>query len=727
MEHALRNRWPSRPDGTSVLAEYRTALEIACVTPTLLSYSPTHSILLWLRSSQSPRESIDLIIRDLVVKAWSLPPNRVESFFTHIAALDVSANVFNDCRSFANSLTWETPYLGLALRQLMDCEDAGGLQLIAGLMCRASRECAARKRSVFSTIINRVAARMPQRDDQHAGLTPVHPHLAAACPSHPSLSSSVRHLQAVCTAVVCDVKDRALESVFIQPALMTAEKVRDDGVSTDVDVHGGPVFLALLEACLGVYTSRLCEYGEEAKGLADVIAAGYGQEVLREMWADKNLGKTWGAIPACRQARAPPSSHSVSHVFVWRGGGGRMNVQAFADQAVNSSTSNAGNRARLATYLEAYCRYLSEGPFLQRLFSAVTVGSTAAEGWAGLAGAGSASGGAGDSLQHLQVLFDWMKAQPAGSLPIPPIPSDIDDVRYWLWDLDLDLDLEGTGTGTGTGAGVGGALNVQAARGLFSIIGIVKPAGWRLVENTAASDAAVATPVAPSVPSAPTTAPRIPPASITLTAAGDVRGGGTGREVLRNLHNSGTQGWDKWVHPGYVTSSWVHARLSGPYLLQAYSLCSANDCPHRDPVAWRVMGKRQAGEWVTLHEYPESRGSDGWESGPFMERWQWMHFTVVPPHPGQSMPVTEVRLEITAVRQPGDCVQLGHWHLYGLSAHQRDPPTLVRGSTSVLDRPVLGTGEDLTLDRVVQGIAGQVAHAYPVLRPMLEDSGCRQS
>lgn len=579
-------------------------------------------------------------MRDLIMKAFDLPSNKVASFFAYVEALDVSGYMFSDCCTFANSLTWERPFVILAARELLECEDASGLQVIVGLICRASRECLARKRSVFSTLLSRVAVRMPRDRKREAALTPLHPSLARACASDTTLAASVTHLQAVCTAVACEVKDRAVESVFLQPALMTAEHRRDECVSMDVDVHGGPVFLALLEACLGIHTSRLGEYSEEAKGLADVLAAGYGKEVLKEMWADCHLGKSWRAIPACRNARAPAGSYSSrgSQLFVWRGGQG-MSVQAFADQAVNPSAGNAGSRARLAVYLEAYCRYLSEGPFLQRLFNAVTVGSVA--------------GGSADSVAQLQCLFEWMKAQPAGALPMPAIPPDVEDVRYWLWDMGL------------------GTLSLQAARSLFSLLGVVQPAGWALVEGTgAAASGSASCPPSPS-PSPP----RVPPTDMTLSAAGDVRGGGTGREVLRNLHNESTEAWDKWVHPGYATASWVHARLSRPYVLQAYSLCSANDCPHRDPVAWRLLGKGAQGEgaWTVLHEYPGTSGGTGgstgggeweWEEGAaFLDRWQWMRFEI-----GQGKAVSEVRLEITAVRQAGDCIQLGHWHLYGQPA-----------------------------------------------------------
>ena len=55
---------------------------------------------------------------------------------------------------------------------------------------------------------------------------------------------------------------------------------------------------------------------------------------------------------------------------------------------------------------------------------------------------------------------------------------------------------------------------------------------------------------------------------IQLEAAGDIGGGGTGKEFVSNLLNDGTESWNKWVHPGEVSSSWVEASLSKPYRIR---------------------------------------------------------------------------------------------------------------------------------------------------------------
>ena len=72
------------------------------------------------------------------------------------------------------------------------------------------------------------------------------------------------------------------------------------------------------------------------------------------------------------------------------------------------------------------------------------------------------------------------------------------------------------------------------------------------------------------------------------SARGDVRGGGTGREFLRNLGVDGKLPWNKWFDAGAGGSSWVHAMLGRPARLVGYALMSGNDCPHRDPTDWEV-------------------------------------------------------------------------------------------------------------------------------------------
>lgn len=85
------------------------------------------------------------------------------------------------------------------------------------------------------------------------------------------------------------------------------------------------------------------------------------------------------------------------------------------------------------------------------------------------------------------------------------------------------------------------------------------------------------------------------PDQVSLRASADCRGGGTGREFVDNLKQTGTEGWNKWF-TGHETSAEVLVRFSpnsdgsvGLYV-NKYALCSANDCPERDPHSWTVEG-----------------------------------------------------------------------------------------------------------------------------------------
>lgn len=150
----------------------------------------------------------------------------------------------------------------------------------------------------------------------------------------------------------------------------------------------------------------------------------------------------------------------------------------------------------------------------------------------------------------------------------------------------------------------------------------------------------------------------IRPERITLSAMGDVRGGGTGEEFLDNLKNSSDAPGDKWFHPD-ATSSWVQASISGPQVrISAYGLCSANDCPDRDPSFWSLRGLKENGDWVTLHEVPK----DSPESM-FISRHQWLWFSV--DEAVADVPVVAVRLELLGVQAPGNGLQLAHFHIMG--------------------------------------------------------------
>jgi len=143
----------------------------------------------------------------------------------------------------------------------------------------------------------------------------------------------------------------------------------------------------------------------------------------------------------------------------------------------------------------------------------------------------------------------------------------------------------------------------------------------------------------------------IPSSNIVVSVAGDICGGGTGKEFKENLLNDGTEPWNKWLHYGHIGSSFIEYTFSQNYEVSEYGLCSANDCPDRDPTAWHVEGLEAAtGIWHLLHE----SNSDAL----FTDRWQWKWFSL-----REKKAVSRIRLAITGVRNMVDGIQLGHFHV----------------------------------------------------------------
>jgi hypothetical protein len=145
----------------------------------------------------------------------------------------------------------------------------------------------------------------------------------------------------------------------------------------------------------------------------------------------------------------------------------------------------------------------------------------------------------------------------------------------------------------------------------------------------------------------------IPKEKIAIGVAGDVCGGGTGKEFKENLLKDGKESWNKWLHPGYLYSSWILYDFGDHVFdVAAYGLCSANDCPHRDPIAWTLQGyDAETHQWIMLHHV--SRDDDLFQS-----RFQWHWYSLE-----KVKSCSKVRLMIDEVRQPGDCIQLAHFHV----------------------------------------------------------------
>ncbi|KAI9004471.1 hypothetical protein DFJ74DRAFT_416944 [Hyaloraphidium curvatum] len=419
-------------------------------------------------------------------------------------------------------------------------------------------------------------------------------------------------------------------------------------------------------------------------------------DALAAIWDTSNAGKAFESVlvesdDCIFHARlgSPDVQLKVrkrlpANEFLWARPGRIMTAADLGTAACDDFARDNGYRDRLAVYLAQFCRYFAADVLLPRLVN-MAIGADD-----------------GSLLDAAQLVFDDLKARSAclregeepkqsGRAPLSPADvtlarlQDFDDVRFWLWDLD-DGDDHG-----------GPKLDLVAAQMLLAHAGAAKPYGadplpvefsrsWPSSPVEASPRSIWACPActyhnhagslacemcesarpaqyapAPSrtlsgLGSDPNLATLPARAVARITAAGDIRGGGTGREVVENLlRPESREHWSKWLHPGPADRSWIQYDLVAPTEVAAYGLCSANDSPGRDPAAWILLGRPVGSDgWVVLH----SAGRDRPEE--FASRFEWKWFAL-PAAKGRRF--DRLRLEIRQVRSVGDGIQLAHWHI----------------------------------------------------------------
>eukprot|EP00762_Andalucia_godoyi_P003408 ANDGO_06682.mRNA.1 hypothetical protein SPRG_03327 len=606
--------WRARPDGSGVLPEYRIPLQSICVHPRWMAHSSVLSRMQQLAAitKQHPLTvSIEQVVTEMIQKTFSVATDAgARALRSSVDECETgTCHLFADAMTYCCSLTWEHSYLHAALRELVETEDETGLRLILGLMVRSARECNARKRDTFNMIIKRLS--MPRGAPSSSELCTDRGVLGGAM-KDASERAVLAALRLLNRTVLCieDWKDRSFSSCFLQPSLFTFDQWGDHQAALDADVHGGSVYLALLLATTGIRTSRLPDVSDRVKGVVDfrqVTTAGF-ENAVQAICSPENIGKSFRGIPVCRCVSKPPISRPLQTTsFIWSA----IDTLELAEKAINPREGNAERRTRFAAYLKSYCDLFSSDVLLKRLFQVVS-GSV-----------DSSNASSEGLLADCQLVAEFL-------WPLELV--DGVDVRQWVWDLD----------------GKTATFRADRARLLLAAIGIIKDDNW----IASPMDSALAVGhqhfvLDDGVLDPWQSRPVIPKEHISLDAAGDIRGGGTGREFLENLLSDGQQPWNKWVHPGYVRRSWILAKFDSPYKVAEYGLCSANDAPNRDPQSWTLWGLAPyASEWTVLHEVPHF-----W----FSRRWEWTRCTIA--HP---MVVVALRLEITSVREPRDCLQIGH-------------------------------------------------------------------
>lgn len=111
----------------------------------------------------------------------------------------------------------------------------------------------------------------------------------------------------------------------------------------------------------------------------------------------------------------------------------------------------------------------------------------------------------------------------------------------------------------------------------------------------------------------------------------------------------------KWNHVSAGKPCWIEVKVDGQAItLERYALRSANDCPARDPKAWKVHGVDSRGNLHTLHNVEDA----SWNG-----RWSWNEY-LVSIESGSVSSFRKFRIDISA--NGGDhCTQLGQLKLFG--------------------------------------------------------------
>jgi hypothetical protein len=249
------------------------------------------------------------------------------------------------------------------------------IKLFFALLVRASGECMARKYSACSDVVRAVAQDLiKQQHSEHSDL------MEEATPE-----STIKHR---CAKYIDEIKERALRSVFLEPAKLVARAAGDGVLHDDVDVHGSNTYKALLTAALGVGLPDPGFGGDAVKGVCDALEAAEGLPELREaveqgLWASKNLGRSFESISKC------------THVLQSRGG--RVHAPRYfvfpseenytalehANCALDPARRNGSDeRRRLAVYLNQYASYFTRVALLERLVAHLTVADDSGQGLA---------------------------------------------------------------------------------------------------------------------------------------------------------------------------------------------------------------------------------------------------------------------------------------------------------------------------------------------------------
>jgi hypothetical protein len=520
LEHALDSQMPGTPTPTRQLKpsqransedmvqhwlrrgkthpfppEYQRANDQICIQPFLMAKTVLHKKLEELNriAAAKPLQSGDTFTYSLTTairRAYKLSSDgAARRYFIqgrHDAAVEFQGYPFQESQLYVSSLpAWQQRYMHIAMREFIETEDAMGLQLIIGLLMRGARECDARKRWVFSTLIRRVGSGkgeigqgpacsvddvtaravlseqktpesffgfmksvlFPTEPAPPPVLVPKTPVRADSLtpeskPIEPSpamtLASAKERLYEKLEEMIDDIKERAFKTVFLEPTACYFHAIHDGINEGDVDVHGSNTYAAVLLASLGIRLARWTFMHDEAKGIANFLDSGIENTLRESLWKNENFGKGWSS---CKQTREFGENsgrgqlHPVqTNEFLFGGAAYGHQAWQVGNTSVDPSAAMSNQRNKLARYLEQYTYYFREDVILQRLYSDL-------------------SQDASDKASLDVVFNEGVKGLHPEWVP----DMEIDDVNFWIWNED-DYSFE-----------------VKRARRLFALLGIAKP------------------------------------------------------------------------------------------------------------------------------------------------------------------------------------------------------------------------------------------------------------
>jgi len=347
----------------SILPEYQSACNRIVIRSDVMGHSKTHvaveKITAYIKANKGiVGGNISDVIKSAIVKAFEnselknyypIENMRRDSYIT-IPELDYSGEIWNDVILLCCEFTWEREIIHAALVILVGCNDSR-LQSFLGLLGRARHECTARKRFVFSIIVSAAGEILKS--------TSTHDLMDETL----SLEKAIEKVKEHGTNFIEDYKDKALWSSFLEPCIMLFTYNCNDTAAGDVDVHGANTFIALLDATIGVKTSRMALMEDGVHGLCEFRRTEGFDEDLARIQSPSNIGKRF----TYDRRRLMRRSHVQDGHFIFRG----RTVQDIARKASSSHLSSSAERAEYAKYLDVFSSYFTPDIILERLFNSI--------------------------------------------------------------------------------------------------------------------------------------------------------------------------------------------------------------------------------------------------------------------------------------------------------------------------------------------------------------------